>query len=69
MSVDDWKTAEAKAAKLPDADLVKHAQDAAREFVVLWREAVSRSHRSDFRMTVGVLQDRIGIIVYRQQPL
>lgn len=71
MAIDDWKKAEAEAMELSDIDLVKRAQEAARAFVVLWREGDSRRYRGDFRLEVGILQDRIGILVegYRRKPL
>lgn len=69
--MDEWKRLEAEAKKLSDEDLVRAARKAARELVVLWREAESREHGSDFHLSVGILKDRIGIIVdgYRTRKM
>lgn len=63
MSIDDWKRLEAEAKKLSDTELVIEAKAAARAFVVLWREGDDRAYRSDFRLEVSILSDRVGIIV------
>lgn len=67
----DWNKSEAEARALNDKDLVERAQESASAFVVLWREGESRARRGDFRLSVNILQDRIGIIVegYRIKPV
>ena len=59
----DWDKAKKEAGGLDDKELTQRAGDAASAFVVLWREADSRASHSDFRLSVSILQDRIGILV------
>lgn len=71
MSEFDWEANMAAAKGMGDTVLIEHLKRTSREFVVLWREADDRKHRSDLRVSVGFLQDRIGVIVeaYREAPL
>jgi hypothetical protein len=66
----DWDAGKAEAKGLSDSVLVARMQDAARAFVVLWREADSRRN-SGLEVEVSILSDRIGIIVdaHRRAPV
>ena len=69
--VDEWDRLEAEASRLSDADLLAKAKIAARDFVILWREADGRKNKTNFRLDVAIPQGRFGIIVegYRREPL